>query len=256
MIGSKAFFGGLLDQRAGSINPMGYVRGLARVASAMGARIATGVRVTKLTPGGGWRVTTSAGEIQAKRVVLGTNAYTDQLWPGLRGTFTPIHYFQVATAPLGDRVKGILEERQPVWDTGTIMCSVRRDMSDRLIVGSMGSIFNGLSERFAQRFLTRKFPQLGAVEFEERWHGRIAFTRDHIPKVHRLAEGLYTGIGYNGRGITTGTIIGRALAQHLADGSTDQLPLPFTDVTPEPRRRLNTAFYHTAFTAHQLWKSL
>lgn len=255
-IGSTRYHGGLLDARAGSINPMGYVRGLARAARGQGARIATGVRVTKLTQGNGWRVQTSAGTVQAKRVVLGTNAYTDQLWPGLQRTFTPIHYFQVATEPLGRRIQGVLEERQPVWDTGTVMCSVRRDMSDRLIVGSMGTVFSGLSERFAQKFLARTFPQIGPVRFEEAWHGRIAFTQDHIPKIHRLAEGLYTGIGYNGRGITTGTIVGRALAQHLATGATDQLPLPLTDARPEPGRRLKTGLYQAAFTAHQFWKSL
>ena len=43
LIGSKAFYGGLVDRRAGTINPMGYVRGLARAAQNAGAKVAIGV---------------------------------------------------------------------------------------------------------------------------------------------------------------------------------------------------------------------
>ena len=47
-IGSSAFYGALLDRRAGTINPMGYCRGLARVAIAAGALISIGARAKKL----------------------------------------------------------------------------------------------------------------------------------------------------------------------------------------------------------------
>ena len=48
IIGTDKFYGGLLDHRAGTINPMGYCRGLARAALGAGATISTGVRATKL----------------------------------------------------------------------------------------------------------------------------------------------------------------------------------------------------------------
>ncbi len=38
-------------------------------------------------------------------------------------------------------------------------------------------------------------------------------TPDHLPRIYRLDEGLYTPIGYNGRGITPGTIFGKAMAE-------------------------------------------
>ena len=71
MIGGGRFAGGLYDRRAGTVNPMGYVRGLARAALGAGARIATGVRATALRrDGDGWRVETPSGTIQARTVVL------------------------------------------------------------------------------------------------------------------------------------------------------------------------------------------
>jgi glycine/D-amino acid oxidase-like deaminating enzyme len=259
-IGSDAFFGGLLDRRAGTINPMGYVRGLARAARAAGARISVSVTVTGLhRDGDTWIVETNRGRLAAKSVVLGTNAYTDKLWPDLQNTFTIIHYFQVATAPLGARGASILSERQGLWDTGKIMFSLRRDAADRLIIGSMGKVIGGekgLSERWAARNIRRIFPQLGEVEFETAWHGQIAMTPDHLPRIHRLAEGLYTPIGYNGRGITTGTIFGKAMAELLSGGREEDLPMPITGLETVPSTPIMSRLYGMAFAANQLIKSL
>ncbi len=259
-IGSPAFFGGLLDRRAGTINPMGYVRGLARAARNAGARISTGVTVRSLhRDGDNWILKTDGGTVTARAVVLGTNAYSDTLWPDLKETFTLIHYFQVATKPLGERAASILAERQGLWDTGPIMFSLRRDAEDRLIIGSMGKVVGGeggLSHRWAKKQLARLFPDLGPVEFDEAWHGQIAMTPDHLPRIHRLADNLYTPIGYNGRGITPGTIFGRAMAELLSGGREDDLPLPISDPAPAPGRHVRKWLYQTAFTANQLIKSI
>lgn len=260
-IGTKAFYGGLLDHRAGTINPMGYVRGLARAAAAAGARISTGVRAIKIAPDGdGWRVETDQGVMRAKRVVLGTNAYSDDLWPDLKRVFTPIHYFQLATEPMGDEAAHILPGRQGLWDTGPIMFSIRRDGFGRIIIGSMGTVvggIEGLSKRWASKRLSKLFPELGTVTFETAWHGRIAMTPDHLPRILRLADGVYTPIGYNGRGITPGTMFGRAMAMLLAGGKEDDLPLPVSNkVEPVKSAPINARLMQAAFTANQIWKSI
>jgi Glycine/D-amino acid oxidases (deaminating) len=259
-IGTLAFYGGLLDRRAGTINPMAYARGLARSASAAGARIFTGVRVISLKRAGDrWRIETTNGPVDAKHVVLGTEAYSDALWPGMNTALTIIHYFQFATEPLGAKAEGILNERQGLWDTGSIMFSLRRDAYDRLIIGSMGSVIGGLgglSKRWAAKNLQRLFPDLGPVKFETAWHGRIGMTPDHLPRIHRLAEGLYTPIGYNGRGITPGTMFGRAMAELLSGGAEDDLPLPISPLRKAPNRTVMSKMYELAFAANQLIKSV
>lgn len=258
LIGTDGFFGGLLDHRAGTINPMGYARGLARAARGAGADVATGVTAQRLRRDGErWIVETDRGTVAAKWVVLGTNAYTDELWPGLKKTFTKIHYFQLATVPLGERVAPILKDGHGLWDTGAIMFSLRRDAFGRLVIGSMGTVIggmSGLSRRWAARTLKRLFPGLGEVEFEHCWHGQIAMTPDHLPRIHRLADGLYTPIGYNGRGITPGTIFGRAMAELLAGGKEEDLPLPISELKPVGSAPIMSRLYQTAFTANQVWK--
>jgi glycine/D-amino acid oxidase-like deaminating enzyme len=259
-IGTTRFFGGLLDRRAGTINPMGYARGLARAALAAGARISTEVSVLGLErQGNRWAVRTAQGAVTARNVVIATNAYSDDLWPGLRQSYTPIHFFQLSTEPLGDRVEDILPGGEGLWDTAPVMFSLRRDAFGRLIIGSMGAVHGGLaglSRRWAARNLRRLFPQLGPVSFDHAWAGRIAMTPDYLFRIHRLSEGLYTPIGYNGRGIITGTIFGQALADLLSGAGEDTLPVPITDLKPVSNRLMMTGFYHTAFAANQLIKSL
>ena len=86
-----------IHQQPGDPHPQ-----VARVARAAGALITTGVRVTELNKNGDdWIVQTDQGRVRAKHVVLGTNAYTDALWPKLKHVFTTINYFQLATEPLG-----------------------------------------------------------------------------------------------------------------------------------------------------------
>lgn len=257
MVGGGRFAGGLLDRRAGTINPMGYVRGLARAARGAGARIATGVRVTGLSRAAdGWRVATSGGEVRARAVVLATNAYTRDLWPGLERVFTVINYFQLATEPLGARADAILPGRQGLWDTAPIMTSLRKDREGRIFIGSMGRVLGdvraGISRRWAETRLRRLFPELGPVEFEQAWHGQIALTPDHLPRIHVLDEGLYTPIGYNGRGITTGTVFGQAMAELLTGGDPADLPLPLSDVAHVPATGIRARIYDMGFTAAQI----
>ena len=261
MIGTDHFHGGLLDHRCGTINPMAYCRGLARAALGAGAKISTGTRATRLSRKDNlWRVQTDNGDIIAKAVVLGTNAYTDELWPDLNKSFTLINYFQFATSPLGSQADAILPGKQGLWDTGQIMFNIRRDAFNRLCVGSMGKVVgtkdNGLSHRWAKKQIARIFPKLGPVEFDEAWHGQIAMTPDHLPRIHELDTQLYTPIGYNGRGITTGTMFGETMARLLTGMNRADLPLPITELSTVVSAPIMTRLYQTAFTAKQILKAI
>ena len=78
------------------------------------------------------------------------------------------------------------------------------------------------------------FPALEAADWPMRWGGLVAVTADHLPRIHRLGEGLFAGFGYNGRGVALATAMGRVLAD-LAAGTPDSaLDFPVTAVRPIP----------------------
>jgi len=260
MIGTARFHGGLLDCQAGTVNPMGYARGLAAAADSTGAMIHEKTEVTKLTQQGDkWLVRTNQGNVLANKVLLATNAYSDDLWPGLKQTLTHIHFYQVATEPLGRLADKILPGGQSVWDTGLVMFSVRKDKFGRLIVGSMGKLAGKNdcgSEYWAQKQLTKMFPELGQVKFDKSWHGVIGLTPDHLPRIHNPATNLYALAGFNGRGITTGTIFGKAMADFFTGMPEGDLLVPITKIKPDKGALIREPVYEGCFKAWRFYKSI
>ncbi len=251
-IGSTAYAGALLDERAGTIQPLAYVRGLARAAMAAGATIHTEGPVTSAeAEGARWHVRTAAGTVTADWVVVATNAYTgfDGLpWGRPTEELVPLPYFQFATAPLSHNLRAsILPERQGAWDTKEILSSFRFDQAGRLIFGSVGALRGGgegVHRAWALRAIRRLFPQLGPVTFEAGWYGRIGMTADSAPRFHRLAPNVVSFSGYNGRGIAPGTAFGQLLAQHiLGRMPVESLPLRALPLVPERFRTLKGAYY-------------
>lgn len=140
------------------------------------------------------------------------------------------------------------------------MRSLRKDAGGRLVIGSMGRMIGtaqaGLSRRWAARQMRAMFPDLGPVDFVEGWDGDIAMTPDHLPRIHVLAPGVYTAIGYNGRGITTGTVFGQAMADLLTDMDPSELPLPVSSPVRVATAPVMERLYALAFAANQAMRSL
>ena len=252
-VGTTAYSGALLDRRAGTIQPLAYARGLAVAAIAAGARIFTQSPVSAAEDAGdGWRIRTPGGTVRARWIIVATNAYTGgggpAVWPEVRREIVHLPYFNLATAPLGDNLRGsILPGREGAWDTREILSSFRFDRRGRLVFGSVGALRGtgrAIHRDWGKRALKRLFPQLGDVAFEHEWHGQIGMTVDSVPRFHRLARHTIGFSGYNGRGIAPGTVFGRCLAD-LVLGRVDEagLPLPVTDPVPARHRRLKEAWY-------------
>ena len=108
---------------------------------------------------------------------------------------------------------------------------------------------------FRSKTLSRLFPQLGPVDFVSAWEGQIAMTADHLPKIYQLDDGLFTPIGYNGRGITTGTLFGQSMAGLVAGDDPTHLPLPLTTMSRQTGRRVGAMLLKSIFALNQLVKS-
>jgi glycine/D-amino acid oxidase-like deaminating enzyme len=258
-IGSDVYAGALLDLRAGTIQPLAYARGLARAAIAAGAAIATrsAVRAAERT-GGAWRLTTDGGTVEADWVAVATDAYGNAPWPQGRREQVHLPYFNFATRPLSaDLQASILPGREGCWDTKTILSSFRFDRAGRLVFGSVGALRGtGLAvhRAWAKRVLPRFFPNIGRIEFESQWYGMIGMTDNALPRFHRLADKVVTFCGYNGRGIGTGTVFGRVLADHILGRISERdLPLPVTEPDAPLLPTLREAYYEAgAQVAHGL----
>jgi glycine/D-amino acid oxidase-like deaminating enzyme len=242
LTGTTGYAGGMLDRRAGALQPLVFVRGLARAAQQAGAAIHGGslVRGLEVAPGG-WRVDTQAGSVTVRSVILATNAYTDDLWPGLRRTVVPVQSYQVATRPLPEDVRRhVLPGGQVVSDLRRILFYFRLDPAGRLLMGGRGPLDDrGDPALFArlEAVARRLFPQIGAASCEHRWSGRVALTADHLPHLHEPRPGVLIGLGYNGRGVAMATVMGKLLADRAAGASPAEIGWPVTPIEPIPLHR-------------------
>lgn len=248
MIGSQAFYGALLDKRAGQIQPLAYAYGLAQAAMKAGAKLYVNSPVTSFSKNGEiFQLKTPGGVVTAKKVILATQAYPERVFKDQKRSMVPFNYFQFATPPLPESVrKTILPEGLPAWDTNLILSSYKLDRDGRLIIGSVGQARNGayhLHRNWTLRSIKKVFPQVGPIELEYSWDGIIRMTTDNIPRFHILNEGMITVTSYNGRGIGPGTMFGKLLAEYIQTESPDCIPLPLTQQEDISSRLVRGLYY-------------
>ncbi|MBR1125936.1 FAD-binding oxidoreductase [Bradyrhizobium lablabi] len=236
-IGTREYVGGWIDRRAGTLQPLGYVRGLARAAIAAGAQLHQKSRVLKVTPAGKrWHIFTSNGSVDAAAVILATDAYTDGVMPKLARSLLPVQSIQIATTPLPQHIAStILPGGECVSETRQLAFYFRLTPDGRLLMGGRGSIGEQESEPLyaaLHHAMRRLFPQAALLPIEYRWSGQVGLTLDGLPRIHEPAPGMFIGFGYNGRGIAMATLMGEWLAARLHRGI--EAPLPNTELSPIP----------------------
>ncbi|WP_333828972.1 NAD(P)/FAD-dependent oxidoreductase [Pararhodobacter sp.] len=246
--GSDAFRGALFDPRAGTIQPLGYVRGLAQAALTAGAQIFTRAPVTDARQSGGiWELTTPGGTLRAPRVIWATNAYAQGPAEEPAKALAVLPYFNFATNPLPEALReGILPGGEGAWDSAKILTSFRLDAAGRFIIGSVGALGaadRGAHTAWAARQMARLYPQLKGQAFAHEWFGRIGTTPDALPRLWQPGPGAFGFMGYNGRGIGPGTVLGQILAR-VALGQEAALPA-LQAAEPDRLRQPRSLFIRT-----------
>jgi len=230
LMGSTFFHGGFEDARGGSLQPLSYAHGLARTAEKAGARVFANSRARRIERNGsGWVIVCENGaKVRAQYLIVATNGYTDDLWPGLRQQIVPVASLQAATKPLP---KGVLATLLPgghhLSDTRAAMIYCRMDETGRFQIGGRGNAFAPCVQQADTRHLQaeaiRIFPQLENIEWEFEWGGLVAMTKKHRPNLIELDDNAYAAMGYDGRGIAMATTMGKQLAE-LIGGEDVALP--------------------------------
>lgn len=259
--GTDKAAGALLDHRAGTVNPMAYVSGMALNVVARGGQLFGSSSVTGLQrTSDGWKVSTAAGSVRAEKVIIASNAYTEGEWTDIKDHIFAGYYYQVASQPLsGAEQAEVLRGGQGSWDTRTVLSSIRRDAQGRLVLGSLGNAGNyplWFIRRWADRIQQHYFPQLGKVEWESTWTGRIGFTPDHLLRLFEPAPGLLAATGFNGRGVTTGTLVGKCFADYLLTNDAQALPVSFSSSGKVSGSSIRTLAYDAGFTLYHAGQCL
>lgn len=227
LTGARGYTGGLLDKRGGNLNPLAYARGLAAAASSTGIKIYGHSQAVSLErKNGKWVITAARGTVTSDKVLLCTNAYTDGLWPGLKKTIVPFVSGAIATQPLPERIREtILRQGQAAADNARLLSWFGLDGDGRLIFGGRTRAWSEANTPTDYKHRIKRmhavFPQVEDIPVQSYWSGKVALTVDYMPRIHNLGPGLYTGLGFNGRGVAMATLMGKLLAECIDRGPVD-----------------------------------
>jgi glycine/D-amino acid oxidase-like deaminating enzyme len=235
--GTDRYVRAMLDRRGGDLQPLSYARGLARAALAAGAAIHGQTPATSLRrEGGRWRIETPRAVVRAEKILIATNGFTDDLWPGLRRTIVPVFSSIAATEPLPEQVaRQVMPARSVLYESGHITVYYRVDGSNRLLMGGRGPmqwIKDPSAVAYLMRYAVQLWPALAGVNWTHGWNSRLAMTADHFPHVHEPGPGVLAYLGCNGRGVALATAMGQQLARRLIGGETTEIDMPITGLKP------------------------
>ncbi|PRE84548.1 FAD-dependent oxidoreductase [Burkholderia multivorans] len=254
--GSARNLDGVYSPIAATVHPGKLVRGLRRVALAMGIRLYERTPMLAFTPGQPVVVRTPCGSVTAKKLVLAINAWMASRFPQFERTIAVVSSDMVIT----DRCPALLErtglvDGVSVLDSRIFVYYYRTTVDGRLMLGKGGNTFSWRS-RIAPVFdrrspyeteLTRSlhafFPSLAGVPITASWNGPSDRSVTGFPFFGRLdgAPNVYYGFGYSGNGVGPTYMGGQILSSLVldADNAWTRSPLvqgPLGRFPPEPLR--------------------
>jgi len=213
---------------AGLVHSTRFVGGLAAAAQARGAALVEAT-VTRIEHG---KVTTSAGAIKARAVVIAANAWISQLVPDTRDIILPVRGQALSYAPtapvfgpgMGAAVTPTGEYWQQTLDGSIVIGGARAVRPDK-DVGALRHDTTGDVQQGIEAVLPALFPALPPLQVTRRWAGPMAFTPDYVPLAdHAPGEpNIWFAGGFCGHGMPFGLIFGKLLAQAALGGDVHQL---------------------------------
>jgi glycine/D-amino acid oxidase-like deaminating enzyme len=241
-IGSDRYFGGVLIERSGGLDPARYHRGLREAAARAGAVLCGHAEVLSLQrTAKGFALRTARGHIQAGEVVVATNGHTGRLTPELRRRIIPLKSYIIATEELPPGLAERLSPRGRMFVDSNRKLSYFRLSPDgrRVLFGGRAKLTDS-DERTSALGLYRRmlsvWPELAGSRLTHSWRGNVALTFDHLPHMgdHLPGTGnrggLHFAMGCNGSGVAMAGYLGQQTALKIL--GRQNRPCPFEGPFP------------------------
>jgi D-amino-acid dehydrogenase len=213
------------------LDPGEFVRAVAELAEAHGARIATGTEVIRLerTPGGSARVVTAAAELDAELVVLANGAWSARTARslGMPLLVEPAMGYSLTLANAAERRERPLR----LSEARTIVTPVGRSLRVTAKLDLVG-LDGAMRERRARGIVraARRYVELPVgLDDAKPWCGFRPLTPDGLPLIgrHPTAGNVVLATGHGHLGVCLAPITASLVAQLAAGGETELDIAPF-----------------------------
>ena len=232
------YFGGIVYQDHGGLQPRKFHDGLLDIALREGVKIVQNCAVTGFKNDlKGFEITTANGVIHTTKMIVATNGYTRKPFRWLTRRFFPLPSFIIATEQLSkDVIANIAPKKHMMVETRAKHCYFRISPDGtRIIFGGRASMVPVSPEFAAKRLratMVDIWPQLKDVKITHSWRGYTGFAFEQMPYVGRR-DGYHFAMGYSGSGVALAPYLGMKLAyQALGD---DRGKTAYSLTTPQTR---------------------
>lgn len=220
--------GALVRPDWGHCQPLNLVRGAARAAENLGARIYEDARVERISYGEQIIVDTGHGKVTADKLVFSGNAYLGGLEPRLAKIISPAGCYMVASAPLEqDAVEAMFPHNLAVRGQGDTHSYFHRSADNRVLFALM-NLQTGKHPRNVEKALwpklTELFPILKNYKCDYAWGGFVAASENQVPQAGKLGENVYYAQAYSASGISESHIAGKIITEAI-DGDSSYLDM-------------------------------
>lgn len=256
---SPAYIAAMHSPNYALVDPYRLVLGLLRVCDELGVVVYENSVVKNLNTGG--RATISAhtakGQINARKVVLATNAYRPLLRRLALGAIPVYDYAMVTEILTPQQFESIgWSDNYGLTDAGNQFHYYRKTADARILWGGYDAIYHygsNRSEQLTQRVetfekLTTQFfdtyPQLAGIQFTHQWGGMVDSTTRFCVTTGTASRGrIAYALGYTGLGVTATRFAANVMLDLLAGDETERTRLAMVRVKalpfpPEPIRYL------------------
>ncbi|HKS14995.1 MAG TPA: FAD-binding oxidoreductase [Pseudomonas sp.] len=222
VVGSDRYVGGLVDMGSGHLHPLNLALGEAAVASSLGVQLFEHSAVTRIDYGAQVQVHTAQGRVRAGTLVLGCNAYLNDLNREIGGKVLPAGSYIIATEPLDEALAHqLLPQNMAVCDQRVALDYYRLSADRRLLFGG-ACHYSGRDPKDIAAYMRPKmlkvFPQLANARIDYQWGGMIGIGANRLPQIGRLASqpNVYYAQAYSGHGLNATHLAGRLLGEAIS----------------------------------------
>ena len=211
---------GLKIDSDGVFHPTKRAVTYAKLATKAGARIFTNSPALKVVSG---EVTTPNGRITAKNILVAVDGNLQKVLPELSDRVQPVRLQMIGTAPTNEVDFEYAVYVRDGWDYwqqlpgGQIAIGGGRDLS-------IETEFTDINEptEFMRNYLSDRLRGLNVnAQVEHHWSAIVGYTNNDLPIAEEVKPNVYAIGGYCGTGNVVGALLGRAVIEKIASGSSD-----------------------------------
>ncbi|MGE0096351.1 MAG: NAD(P)/FAD-dependent oxidoreductase [Alphaproteobacteria bacterium] len=234
-IGTDDYVGGEYRPREGCVHSALFHNGLLDRALGAGAKVVSGTPVQHIErTKDGFTVTSPKGKVQARDVLIATNALSGDLIPYIKRRILPLNGAGIATEPLPpELIRSVVPGMRPCVDTRKVGRTVRPSPDGtRIVYGGRATMAESdplVSGVKLRAIMCSVFPQLSDVRITHSWFGPTGITFQMMPHIG-MYQGMHCALGYSPYGVAQAPYLGHKAALRILranDAATAFDDLPF-----------------------------